>query len=295
MKFITLRCLTMILVCTPGFAGNDKNFTYLALGDSVPFGMDITRVPPYSQQIPTAAQFVGYPETVASVRHLLESSKEVNASCPGETSGSFLNTSALDNGCNGPHYQPGGPTLPPFKTTIGLHTPYTIAQMDFAEAQLASNKHINLVTLSIGANDVLLALPALQVCKDDACVNAVMTPVLQAYASNLTQILTRIRAKYQGTLVVMTYYSPVPELDGITMLVNSAMVKVASNFGVSIADGFWAFRLASALYGGNACQAGLLIKLPASSPPPPTPCDVHPSPTGRDLLAATVIVAAGAK
>jgi lysophospholipase L1-like esterase len=293
MKYITIPCLAMMFL-TPVFAGNDKNYTYLALGDSVPFGMNITLLPPYSQQIPTPAQFVGYPETVAAVTHLLEANKEVNASCPGETSGSFLNTSAPDNGCNSPHYQPVGPPIPPFKTAIGLHTPYTIAQMDFAEAQLASNKHINLVTLSIGANDVLMALPAIEQCPDDACVTAVITPVLQAYGANLAQILTRIRAQYQGTLVVMTYYSPLPALDGLTMHVNSTMKTVASNFGVSIADGFAAFQLASALFGGDACHAGLLIKLPPS-PPPPTPCDVHPSPMGRDLLAATVIVAAGKK
>jgi hypothetical protein len=284
----------MILTATHLFAGNDKNYTYLALGDSVPFGMNVTLLPPYSQQIPTPVQFVGYPETVAAATHLLDSNKEANASCPGETSGSFLNTSVPDNGCNSPHFLPVGPPIPPFKTTIGLHTPYTVAQMDFAEAQLASNKHINLVTLSIGANDVLLALPAIEQCNDEGCVQTLLGPLLASYGSNLAQILTRIRAQFKGTLVVMTYYSPSPALDGITMLLNSTMLKVAANFGVSIADGFGAFRLASALFGGDACQAGLLIKLPAS-PPSPTPCDVHPSPLGRDLLGATVILAAGKK
>ena len=294
MKSITLSGLVTLLVCTSVFAGNDKNFTYLALGDSIPFGMNVTLLPPYSQQIPTPGQFVGYPETTAAVRHLLDSSKAVNASCPGETSGSFLDAAAPDNGCNSSHFQPGGPTIPPFKTTVGLHTAYTVAQMTYAEAQLAANKHINLVTLSIGANDVLLVLPALQGCQDDACVIAVMTPVLENYASNLGQILTRIRANYRGKLVVMTYYSPATALNGITTLLNSVMIGVAANFGVTIADGFTAYRLASAFYGGDACRAGLLIRLPAS-PVPPTPCDVHPSPKGRDLLAATVLVAAGVK
>jgi lysophospholipase L1-like esterase len=256
--------------------------------------MNITLLPPYAQQLPTPAQFVGYPETVAAATHLLESGKEVNASCPGESSASFLDTSQPDNGCNSYHYQLVGPPIPPFKTLVGLHTSYKIAQMDFAEAQLEANKHINLVTLSIGANDVLLALPAVEACPDKACVTAVLKPVMKAYAINLAQILTRIRAHYNGTLVVMTYYSPLIALDGITMLVNSTMQSVASSFGVSIADGFAAFQLASALYGGDACQAGLLIKLPPS-PPSPTPCDIHPSALGRDLLAATVVVAAGMK
>ena len=118
MKSITIPCLAMILLSTPGIAGNDKNYTYLALGDSVPFGMNITLLPPYSQQTPTPAQFVGYPEAVAAATRLLESKKEANASCPGETSGSFLNTSVPDYGCNSPHYQAVGPAIPPFKTTI---------------------------------------------------------------------------------------------------------------------------------------------------------------------------------
>ena len=93
----------------------------------------------------------------------LEPKKEVNASCPGETSGSFLDVNVLggDYGCNSPHFQPPAPTIPPFKTSIGLHTNYTGAQMDFAVKQLAANKHINLVTLSIGANDGLMVLPHL--------------------------------------------------------------------------------------------------------------------------------------
>ena len=118
-------------------------------------------------QPPTPDQFIGYPETVAAAEHLLQSDKEVNSSCPGESSGSFLNTAILDNGCNSPHLLPPPfPPIPAFKTTFGLHTYYTGAQMDFAETQLQANKHISLVTLSIGANDVLV-LPQLEQCGAD--------------------------------------------------------------------------------------------------------------------------------
>jgi hypothetical protein len=106
----------------------------------------------------------------------------VNTSCPGETSGSFLNTASPDNGCNSPHFlPPPAPPIPPFKTAIGLHTSYTGDQMTFAEGQLKNNKRINLVTLSIGANDVLLILPQLTQCgTDQACAKSVVDPVLQA-------------------------------------------------------------------------------------------------------------------
>jgi lysophospholipase L1-like esterase len=286
--------IALALLLTPLFAGNTKDYTYLALGDSVPFGMNALLVPPYSLKPPTADEFVGYPETVAQVEHLSQSKKEVNASCPGETSGSFLNISSPDNGCNSPHFQPPASPVPPFKPTFGLHTNYTGAQMDYAETQLATNKHIDLVTLSIGANDVLLVLPQLAQCgANTACQQSVLNPVLQAYGGNLAVILSRIRAHYSGTLIMTKYYSPAPALDTIAEAVNSVMTQVAAQlatqpgfFPIKFADGFTAFQLASALFHGDPCQAGLLIRLP--SPPSAPVCDIHPSPLGRDLLAAVV-------
>ncbi len=282
----------LTFLAAPAFAGNENNFTYLALGDSVPFGMNVTLLQPYSQTTPTPSEFVGYPETLANL-HLKRITKLANAACPGETSGSFLDTSVLDNGCNSPHFQPPAPTIPPFKTAFGLRANYTGAQMAFAESELEKDKHIKLVTLSIGANDVLLALPALESCGTDAtCAQGVLGPVLQTYALNLAQILIGIRAHYPGLLVLMTYYSPIPALDGVTQALNSTMTQVGSQFpDIKIADGYAAFQLASAAFHHDACQAGLLIKLPPG-PYTTTPCDIHPSPLGRALLAATVEFAA---
>src|SRR5438046_2686082 len=108
-------------------AGNEKNYTYLALGDSVAFGLDPTLLISI-QQPPLPSAFTGYPEIVASAEHLLTSKKEVNASCPGETSGSFWIPGAPDFGCHdlGPQGQP------PFKTWVGLHTSYPGTQLAFA-------------------------------------------------------------------------------------------------------------------------------------------------------------------
>jgi hypothetical protein len=298
MKTIAIASLVLIVLATPVFAGT--NYTYLALGDSVPFGMNVTLLPPYSLQTPKPADFVGYPEAVAAAVGV----SEVNASCPGETSGSFLNTSAPDNGCNSPHVVPlPSPTLPPviippFKTTIGLHTAYKGAQMDFAVSQLKANPRIDLVSLSIGANDILLVLPQLAQCTDPTCAQNVLTPVLDAYAANLAQILIGIRAQYQGTLILMTYYSPSPALDGVTLALNGVMTTVAAQLSatpgfapITIADGFTAFQNASAPPDHDACQAGLVIPLPPS-PYNLSPCDIHPSPRGRDLLAGLVELAA---
>jgi lysophospholipase L1-like esterase len=253
--------------------------------------MNALLLPPYSFRTPKPDQFIGYPEIVAAADYLLQSKNEVNASCPGETSGSFLDARSPDLGCNSPHYQAPAPTIDPFKKPCLLHTCYAGAQMDFAELQLKTNKGIDLVTLSIGANDVLLALGQ---CTTIPCSS--VDAALQSYAGNLTQILSRIRAHYQGTLIMTKYYAPTSDLIPIAVLVNDVMTLVAANLAkgpnfapVQFADGFTAFQDASAGYGGDACAAGLLIPLPASPPAPP--CDQHPSPLGQTLLAVTVEMA----
>src|SRR5712691_4670956 len=147
-----LSCLLLLVPTGSLLAGNDTDYRYLALGDSIAFGLEITLFNP-ALPPPSPAQFTGYPEVVAQIEHLLQSKKEVNAACPGETSASFWIAGAPDNGCNG--LGPQG--QPPFKTSIGLHTNYPgLTQLAFATSQLSANKHINLVTLGIGGNDLLL-------------------------------------------------------------------------------------------------------------------------------------------
>jgi lysophospholipase L1-like esterase len=249
------------------------------LGDSVSFGYYQTVVPL------TPAQYKGYPEFVADAEHLVQSKKEVNASCPGQSSLSFIIAGVQDIGCEW------------IKTNVGLHTSYPDSQLKFAESELSSNKHINLVTLSIGGDDLLL----LQVqCGGPTsptfagCVIANLPAVLQAYGLNLAQILTGIRrtANYQGDLVLVTYYSPSADplfIQAVGAL-NAVMTQVGTAFGAKFADGFTAFQIASAPFSGDPCQAGLLA--PGTGP---APCDVHPSPEGQRLLASRVLSAISGK
>src|SRR4051812_15731533 len=92
--------------------------SYLALGDSVPFGLDL-RLLLDPDHLPTASQFAGYPEFLGAFQGLSKP-KLIDASCPGESSASFMDNRP-DYGCNsnGPQGQP------PFKTGIGLHVDYT--------------------------------------------------------------------------------------------------------------------------------------------------------------------------
>src|SRR5450432_322858 len=79
--------------------------TVLALGDSVVFGYITQDGFAYVN----AANFIGYPSYVGSALNF----DVVNASCPGETTGSFLSSTAPDNGCRA------------FRGQAPLHVAYT--------------------------------------------------------------------------------------------------------------------------------------------------------------------------
>src|ERR1700720_564239 len=66
------------------------NKPYLALGDSIPLG--------FNPLVPLGdlLDYHGYPEYVSQFLPL----DLANASCPGETSSSFLNVAAPDRGCH---------------------------------------------------------------------------------------------------------------------------------------------------------------------------------------------------
>ena len=279
---VTFAPLVLALFSAQGLhAGNGPYATYLALGDSVAYGLNVlllTQSPP-----PVPADFVGYPEVLADQAAM--SKKVVDLSCPGESSASFYIPGAPDYGChdNGPQGQP------PFKTWIGLHTNYPGTQLEFAVSELQSNKHINLVTLGIGANDLLLLLKSCGT--DDACVATGLPVTLGAYGQNLAAILTGIRqtAGYKGKLVIVLQYSPQAQLTPLAVALNQVTVAASAGFDVTYADGFTAFQLASLPSGGDPCAAGLLVNLGAAG------CDIHPSLKGQQILAATVLAVTGGK
>jgi lysophospholipase L1-like esterase len=254
--------------------GPDANGTYLALGDSVAFGY----VPPQAVPAPNyfdPRSFVGYPEDVARALHIRVS----NASCPGETTASFLVPAAPSNGCeNSPGSSIG------YRTEYPLHVQYLGTQMRYALKYLAVYRHTRLVTIDIGANDVFLC----QETTADACAStAEFQAVLQEIQANLTTIYSLIRdvAHYHGLLVALTYYSVSysdPAEVASTKALDSVIASVTEKFGGKVVDGFAAFEGPSAAFGGSPCAAGLLIKLPDGT------CNIHPSPAGHLLLARAI-------
>jgi lysophospholipase L1-like esterase len=271
-RFLSLLSALVLLglAAVPAQASEDRGGggdggSYLALGDSVPFGFS----PLLNAK--DADNFVGYPEIAAQKLDL----RDVNATCPGEATGGFLSLTGTDNVCRPYRFVAKDP----------LHVRYKTSQMAFALSYLRAHKHnTRLVTLTLGANDVF------RFQKDCAAGPTVGTcplglgGVAATMQANLNTILGGIRATgYKGLIVAVTYYAlDYHDVSGSVFL-NGPMKAAAAAHGALIADGLAAWAPAAA--GGSSCVAGLLIVTSTS----PLVCDVHPTPKGRDLLATAVV------
>ncbi len=242
--------------------------TYLALGDSVPFGFWGGSAADFSD----AENFVGYPELVGEELGL----DVINASCPGETTASFLDATAQSNGCENSLQSDVG-----YRTAFPLHVPYESAdqsQLDFAVDTLTDNEDVELVTLQIGANDAFICQQTTpDRCTDPADVQA----LAQSLEANVDRILSTLRGEggYDGQIVVVTYYALdyADALGGVPLDLDSGIAEVAKANGADVADGYAAFERKADAAGGDSVKAGLVL-----------PNDVHPTEEGQQLLADAV-------
>jgi lysophospholipase L1-like esterase len=249
---------------------------YLALGDSIAFGY---RPLPSFADYRNPAAFTAYPEDVARALKL----NVVNAACPGETTASMLNTGAPSNGCE--TNARGGPG---YRRIAPLHVSYRGSQLSYAVRYLQQHPDTQLVTIGIGANDLFLC----QETTADHCAGPDFARTLAGVTANLDTILSALRnqARYRHTLVVVTYYAlNYGDAASVTPVeaLNAALAGPAARYGARLADGFAAFRAASARAGGDTCAAGLRIKLASGG------CDLHPTALGQQVLAAAVEAALG--
>jgi lysophospholipase L1-like esterase len=246
--------------------------TYLALGDSVPFGFRGGATAEFSD----AANFVGYPELVGEELGL----EVVNAACPGETTASFLDVTAQSNGCENSLQSGFG-----YRTAYPLHVRYDSldqSQMAFAVRTLAETDDVDLVTLQIGANDAFLC----QQTTASRCLDmADLQAMAQTLQGNLDRILATLRneAGYDGQIVVVTYYALnyADPTGAATQLLDNAIAQVAAAHQADVADGYAAFKPRADASAGDSVAAGLVL-----------PNDVHPSADGQQLLADAVTAVA---
>jgi lysophospholipase L1-like esterase len=243
--------------------------TYLALGDSVPFGFRGGAV----AEFPDAANFVGYPELVGEELGL----EVVNASCPGETTASFLDTTAQSNGCQNSLQSGFG-----YRRAYPLHVPYESvdqSQLDFALDALAEDDGVELVTVQVGANDGFLCQ---QTTANRCTAPEELAAVFQTVRTNLDTILSTIRedAGYDRRIAVVTYYAlDYADAQGdATAELDAAIAEVAEANEADVADGYEAFRARAGEAGGDSVAAGLVL-----------PNDVHPTEEGQRLLADAVL------
>jgi lysophospholipase L1-like esterase len=253
-------------------AGGGSN-PYLALGDSIAFAF-IDQAG-YEYYYPT--NFVGYVDWTS----LASSLNPANASCPGETSSSFLSSTAPDNGCH------------LYRSLFSLHVIYSSVrstQLAFATSFLLNHASTQLVTIAIGADDLLLLE---QQCNNDpTCIEEGAPQVLATAEANMQKILAALRGTgYAGAIVVVNYYSPDYSNQFETELIgalNQAITAPAPAYGAVVADVFSAFQAAASnqFAMGNTCVAGLLSAAnPQTSPPT---CGIHPSQSGHKLIAQVV-------
>lgn len=258
----------------------DGTPTYLALGDSVAFGLDPHLVPkvPFScfscgTFTGTAPPrnddvFVGYPELLQQRLAV----PLVNAACPGETSASYV--ARADTG--------QAAICAKFKASDWLHANYDVTQQRYALDFLARHSRVELVTLDVGANDVLNLVAACGA--DPLCINQGIEGVLTTVYVNVSGILSAIRsAGYTGPIVVPTYYVPSPEWFPLVSALNSYLGLAASGRAVTVD--------LRTLFGDEPCGAGYLI--PVDPLDPGKGCDFHPSRLGAQVIADAIASAIG--
>jgi lysophospholipase L1-like esterase len=265
--FLLILCL-LVTGASAAMPSESSPRPYLALGDSVVFGFIVQAGFEYVN--PT--NFIGFPDYVGRDLRL----NDVNAACPGETTGSFLSATATDDGCR------------QFRSLAPLHVSYGSTQSSFALSFLAKHRGTRLVTIMLGANDLFVLEDA---CAGDAtCIANGLPAVLATISTNMATILGEIRGTgFKGAIVVENYYSlDYSDASGtaVTQLVNQAIAAPTTSFGAVLADVFTAFQLAATnpFAGGNTCKAGLLN----ASPQNQFVCDVHPSQSGQRLIARAV-------
>jgi lysophospholipase L1-like esterase len=248
---------------------------YLALGDSVAFGF----MPLPGFEAVNAANFVGYPDSVGRALRLTT----VSGSCPGETSGSFLDEFTADNGCRDYRAQP-----------LPLHAAYDGTQGAFAVEFVRANPQTRLVTIQLGANDLFVlqdrcfGLPT--------CIASILPFTLAILEQNILTTIANLRAAgYRRPIVIVNYY-PLDLNDtqstAFIGALNAALADAAARGGAIVADTFTPFARAvtNPFAAGSPCRAGLLKANPLSDPAHPT-CDVHPSQTGHGVIANAIVKA----
>jgi lysophospholipase L1-like esterase len=271
MKLFRVFACLCVITGVSGIAQAGERDQILVLGDSVAFAYIASAGFEYINP----DNFRGFANDLEN-RFGLEA---VDAGCPGETTGSFLSSTAADNGCRA------------FRKEFPLHVSYASTQLAFATNYLRHNRGVRAVTITLGANDGFLLEDSCATQSDPtACIEAGVPALLASVETNMQKILADLRGTgYGGAIIITNYYSTDysdVSATQLTALLNSAVGAPARAFGAVVADLFTAFEKVATnpAFGGKTCNAGLLN----ASVQNQLLCDVHPAQSGHRLIAETI-------
>lgn len=269
--------------------------TYLALGDSLAFGYQASRVAacaPTGCTSPDSLFDTGYVNVFASLfGAAYPGVATVNLGCPGETSATLINATNATTGC----------TTYPF----AIHSNHPgQTQLEAAVHVLQEQgKNVSPATIDIGANDVLALKNG---CTTGSVINlaCIQNGVPATYASiqaNLDATLDKLRAEGGKTLeiIVVGLYNPlyVPVFfqsgaaaaaatDGLANQLNTLMAATAAKYRARFVDPMPTFNPGN---GANpTLELGTLNNLTGIFSG-----DIHPKDAGYAALGQLVETASG--
>lgn len=278
-RFILTACLVSLLTSLGSFATataenpqgkfNPPKRYYLALGDSIAFGMQMHKA---TAGLPPSAFNTGYVDVftskLASIRPDIET---VNYGCPGETTSSFISGGCIWTTTGGP-----------------LHDPYQGSQLSAAISFLKDHRgKVSPITLHLFGNDVS---DFIRSCANDlACIQRESPLAIAAFSSRLQTILRELRSAAPDAEIILTSgWNPrldlIPQTDPLFQAMVQAMRSVAGAEGVRFVDLTPSFNPGGAAPRTNALCSLTLICLRG---------DNHPSDTGYVTIAEAVFAASG--
>jgi GDSL-like lipase/acylhydrolase family protein len=251
---------------------NPPKTYYLALGDSVPFGLQWSKYVPGG---PAIAFSTGYVDDFAeALRRIQPGITIVNYSCPGETTLSFI-----AGGC------------PWLLAGEQLHDRFIGIQLDAAVAFLLAHPgDVSPITVTLWGNDVSALV---HTCGQEnlACIEERAPAAIRQVAANLTYALLRLRDAAPDAEIIVTgvwdsFIGAFDVADPLFAVLNSAIADSAATAQARFADPFPVFNPQGdfAIEAQAICTFTLLCGVPADS---------HPSDLGYQRLADVVFVASG--
>ena len=273
-----LALATLLLgTAAPSRAAAQPRLFYLSLGDSLAQGVQ----PDKSGNSVETNQ--GYANQLYTALHSSNPTlKLVKLGCPGETTGSMING--------------------------GICKYLAGSQLKQAAKFLASHRgKVQLVTIDIGANDILpcVALPTLK--KIAQCLSKVF-PVLQTNLANIMATLTAANGSNLPTTIGMNYYDPslanwlkgtqagrtlakasVPLAQGFASL----LAGVYTQFGAKVADVLTAFHTAApfskrvtlGVFGKIPLNVAMICTYTWECTAPPVGPNIHANTLGYGIIA----------